>query len=100
MRGARILSALVIAVCIAMPLLESIDTWDDFSRDGNETEIHIVLATLCVGLAVSATRRIQAALSLSRVRGLFQAPSQLHQVRMCRLTLPPAVAQSPPALRI
>ena len=59
MRIPRIFYALVIAVYIAVPLLESIDRWDDWWRDGNETEIHVVLAALCVGFALAATRRLQ-----------------------------------------
>ncbi len=52
----RALAALVVTVCIGAPIVEAFDQWDDTLRDGNDTEANLVIAVLCVGMAVSFIR--------------------------------------------
>jgi len=56
----RLLGAGIIAICIVVPLVESLDTWDNTLSDGNDTEANVVIAALCVGLALSAAAKIGA----------------------------------------
>src|SRR5262245_53082232 len=100
----RLFGAVIIAICIVVPLVESFDTWDNTLSDGNDTEANVVIAALCVGLALTAAAKI---IVVSGVRALpvdarFQAtPSAL--ITSARLTpraLPLATASPPLALRI
>ena len=98
----RIFYALVVAICIAVPLMESIDTWDDWSRDGNETEIHVVVATLCVGFALAATRRLQTT-PLAELRAIHrpcQAALPRQQMTARCIALSPPTDSPPLPLRI
>ena len=102
MRIPRIFYALVVAICVAVPLMESIDTWDDWSRDGNETEIHVVVAASCVGFALTASRQFQTT-PLAELRAIHRpletsAPFQEFASRC--LALSPPTASPPLALRI
>src|SRR5262245_32129460 len=56
----RLFGAVIIAICIVVPLVESFDTWDNTLSDGNDTEANVVIAALCVGLALSAAAKIGA----------------------------------------
>jgi hypothetical protein len=59
----RIVGAAVIAICVIVPAIEAFDTWDHTLRDGNDTEANVVVASLCVGLALTiATRTVIAQL--------------------------------------
>src|SRR5262245_25962970 len=75
----RLFGAAIIAICIVVPLVESLDTWDNTLSDGNDTEANVVIAALCVGMALSAAVKIGAV----RLRALpvdprFQSrPSEL-----------------------
>jgi hypothetical protein len=48
--------ALILAACVASPVLEMFDRWDDTARTGNDTEAAIVVVVLCVGVAFISTR--------------------------------------------
>jgi hypothetical protein len=50
----RLLGAAIVAICVCVPIIESFDTWDHTFVDGNDTEANLVLAALCVGLALTA----------------------------------------------
>jgi len=47
----RLLGAVVIAICVVVPMVEAFDTWDHTLSDGNDTEANVVIAALCVGVA-------------------------------------------------
>ena len=55
----------ILAVCLGAPIAEMCDQWDHTYQDGNDTETNVVVAALCVGLALSA-----AGLVVSRVRAM------------------------------
>jgi hypothetical protein len=49
----RLFGAVVIAVCVVVPMVEAFDTWDHTLSDGNDTEANVVIAALCVGVALT-----------------------------------------------
>jgi hypothetical protein len=48
------MGAVIVAICIGVPAVEAFDRWDQTLADGNDTEANVVVAALCVGLALSA----------------------------------------------
>ena len=84
-------------MCIGVPLAESFDTWDHTASDGNDTEVNVVIAALCVGLALSTV----ATIVITRVRSLpIDARCDLSRATFTGLTssllLAPSPAASPP----
>jgi hypothetical protein len=51
MRFRRLLGAAIVLVCIAVPVVESFDSWDHALE--NDTEANVVIAALCVGFALT-----------------------------------------------
>lgn len=47
----RLFIAAIIAVSLGAPVAEMFDHWDQTLKDGNDTEINVVVAALCVGVA-------------------------------------------------
>ena len=86
----------MVAICVAVPLMESIDTWD--ARDGHEIEIHVVVATFCVGFALAATRRLLATplKELPAIHQNVQASEPLPDWAPPCFTLSPPPTDSPP----
>jgi hypothetical protein len=98
----RLLGAAIVAICVCVPIIESFDTWDHTFVDGNDTEANLVLAALCVGLALTA-----ATIHITPVRLLpIDARSRLTRPTAVRLAAPawhaPSAATGPPtaSLRI
>jgi len=54
----RLVGIAIVVICIGVPLIESVDTWDHTLSDGNDTEANVVLVALCVGLALSTAVRL------------------------------------------
>jgi hypothetical protein len=48
--------AAIFVVCLAAPVLEMFDRWDQTLQTGNDTEANLVIAALCVGVAFVAAR--------------------------------------------
>jgi hypothetical protein len=48
--------AAIFAVCLAAPVLEMFDRWDQTLQTGNDTEANLVIVALCVGVAFVAAR--------------------------------------------
>ena len=100
----RLLGAAIVVICIGVPLLESFDTWDHTATDGNDTEANVVVAALCVGLALSSV----ATIVISRVRSLpvdgrFRSVLPLSSVGFIAVRVPvPVLTTGPPltSLRI
>jgi hypothetical protein len=53
-------TGVILATCIGAPILETFDQWDRTLRDGNDTEINLVVVALCVGVAFSVAGAIVA----------------------------------------
>jgi hypothetical protein len=100
----RLLGAAIVVICIGVPLVESFDTWDHTAQDGNDTEANVVVAALCVGLALSAA----ATIVISRIRAIaidrrsrLTLPASFARFDALYLTVPLARSNPPPtALRI
>jgi hypothetical protein len=61
----RLIIAAILVVCLGAPIAEMFDQWDHTYQDGNDTETNLIVAALCVGLALAA-----AGILVSRVRAL------------------------------
>jgi hypothetical protein len=62
----RFAVAAILAICIGGPIVEMFDQWDHTLQDGNDTEANVVVAALCVGVAVA----IGTAVVIARIRAL------------------------------
>src|SRR5437899_9117063 len=49
----RFAVAAILAICIGAPVVEMFDQWDHTLQDGNDTEANVVIAALCIGVAVA-----------------------------------------------
>ena len=49
----RFAVAAILAICIGAPIVEMFDQWDHTFQDGNDTEANVVIAALCIGVAVA-----------------------------------------------
>lgn len=49
----RFAVAAIVAICIGGPIVEMFDQWDHTLQDGNDTEANVVIAALCIGVAVA-----------------------------------------------
>src|SRR6267378_4031733 len=52
-RFRRFAVAAILAICIGGPVVEVFDQWDDTLQDGSDTEANVVIAALCIGIAVA-----------------------------------------------
>jgi hypothetical protein len=52
-RFRRFAVAAILAICIGGPVVEMFDQWDHTLQDGNDTEANVVIAALCIGVAVA-----------------------------------------------
>jgi hypothetical protein len=100
-RARRVVGAIVLAISIGAPIVEGFDRWDDTVHDGNDTEANLVIAALCVGLALSAVG-IVAWIRLFSSRCDRRYLLQINRRVGDRVfAAPPSPASSPPiALRI
>jgi hypothetical protein len=101
-RARRVVGAIVLAICIGAPIVEGFDRWDDTLHDGNDTEANLVIAALCVGLALSAVGIVVAWIRLFSSRCDRRFLLQMNRRVGDRVfAAPPSPASSPPiALRI
>ena len=61
----------ILAICLGGPIVEMLDQWDHTYQDGNDTEANVVVAALCIGVAIAigtivVVERIRAQASASR----------------------------------
>jgi hypothetical protein len=84
-------------MCIGGPIVEMFDRWDRTLQDGNDTEANVIVAALCIGVAL-ATGTI---VVIGRIRALA-SNSRLYVVapRVISIAVPslpsPSPATSPP----
>lgn len=100
----RLLAAVIVVICVGVPLVESFDTWDHTLSDGNDTEANVVIAALCVGLAISAAATLIVIAGLCALPIDPRLPLRLPSILSFSkpLLIVPAPTHSPPpvALRI
>ena len=98
----RLAVAAILAVCIGAPIVEMFDQWDHTLQDGNDTEANVVIATLCIGVAVAigtavVTARIRALASNSR---LYAKAPQVVSYAATWLAFPIPASSPPTPLRV
>jgi hypothetical protein len=69
----RLAIAVIVAICLGAPVVEMFDQWDHTLQDGNDTEADLVVAALCVGVALSV-----AGIIVARIRALSSSHSVEH----------------------
>ena len=62
MRVRRVLAAIIVALCVGVPIAEAFDSWDNTLQDGNDTEANLVVAAICVGFALTVAATLIARL--------------------------------------
>jgi hypothetical protein len=86
----------VLAICLGGPVVEMFDRWDHTLQDSNDTEANVVIAALCIGVALSVAgvvvARLRAMSSDSDVHVFTSAPLRLTTA----VAVPPNPASSPP----
>src|SRR5262249_45381022 len=93
----KLVGAAIVAICVAVPLAETFDSWDHTAQDGNDTEANVVIVALCVGLVLS----IVPSLGIVRFRALPRAVRVDLTPRVARFEtsiLSPIPTISPPAI--
>jgi hypothetical protein len=98
----RLVIVAILAICIGGPIVETFDQWDHTLQDGNDTEANVVIAALCVGLALAAgtiavAARIRARSSSSRGRVVASRPIAF---RVTSFTAPIPTGSPPTPLRV
>jgi len=95
----RLFIAAIIAISLGGPIAEIFDRWDQTMKDGNDTEMNVIVAALCIGVAfaigtVVVANRIRALSSTSagRVTAMRVA------VRVFVSFLAPVPTSSPPTI--
>jgi hypothetical protein len=94
----RLLIAAIVAICLAGPIAEMFDRWDQTSKDGNDTEANIVVVALCAGIAFATGTVVV----ISRIRALSSTlvPVVTASPRLSQPLQPilPVPTSSPPAV--
>jgi hypothetical protein len=84
-------------LCVAVPVMEAFDNWDHTLQDGNDTEANVVIAALCIGLALTAATTIIACrLPLVQTNARFQLKPVVVSLASCQVDSPPPTASPPP----
>lgn len=97
----RFATGMILAICIGAPVLEMFDQWDRTLQDGNDTEINLVIAALCVGVACSVAGAIIACVRLSaHAGGAFVHVLESLIASLLTVAAPLPNSSPPTALRI
>jgi hypothetical protein len=92
---------LVLAACLACPLVEMFDQWDDTVHTGDDTEYALVVLAMCVGVAYLIARFIpKLTLPGPVVEALSSSPARLNFPVLKRLHSTVLIPASPPTLRL
>ena len=97
----RLAIGVILAVVIAAPILEMFDRWDQTLQDGNDSEINLVIVALCVGVALSLSGVVLAAVrsfASSRCRPVLTLESIL--TTLCAPNTPIPNSRPPTPLRV
>jgi hypothetical protein len=98
----RFAVAAILAICIGGPIVEMFDQWDHTFQDGNDTEANVVVAALCIGVAMAigtlfVVGRIRAIASTSLRHG---ATTRVISLAVTFLTAPTPTISPPTPLRV
>jgi len=100
--GRQAIGVAIVVICIGVPLIEAFDRWDQTLQDGNDSEANVVVAALCVGLALSSAHAVVARLFRAPRSGelLFQHAAPVMHVVITTIAAPTPTRSPPIALRI
>ena len=76
----RAAAIIVLALCLGAPVAELFDQWDPADHEGSDSELALVVASACVGMALTAaTTALLSGLQPSALVGFgnFNAPRLL-----------------------
>jgi hypothetical protein len=93
---------IVLALCIGAPVAELCDRWDPVDHEGSDSELAIVVAAACVGMALTAaTTALMSApqLNVAIGFGYFDAP-RLMIATSRQIRLPGSSGSPPTNLRL
>jgi hypothetical protein len=98
----RFAVAAILAICIGGPVVEMFDQWDHTLQDGNDTEANVVVAALCLGVAMAigtivVVGRIRAVASSSR---LYAVAPRFISFAVTSLASPTPAISPPTPLRV
>src|SRR5438046_10053642 len=97
----RFVTGVILAICIGTPVLEMFDRWDSELQDGNDTEINLVVAAVCVGVAFCTAAAVVAAVRASaHCTGIFVVTLDSAFAVPLTLLTPIPNSRPPPPLRI
>ena len=97
----RFVTGVILAICIGTPLMEMFDRWDRELQDGNDTEINLVVAAVCVGVAFCTAAAVVAAVRASARRtGLFVVTLDSTFAALLALPTPIPNSRPPTPLRV
>jgi hypothetical protein len=99
----RLFIAAIIAISLGAPIVEMFDRWDQTLKDGNDTEANVVVAALCVGIALAIgtvviAGRIRALSSASAGRVATAARAVVHD--LASIVAPVPTSSPPTILRV
>ena len=66
----RLVIPAILAICLGGPIVEMFDRWDNTLQDGNDTEASVVVAALCVGVALA----LGTIVVVARIRAISSTP--------------------------
>lgn len=95
----RFATGVILAICIGAPILEMFDQWDRTPRDGNDTEINLVVVALCVGVAFSVAAAIVARLRAPGNHSCF-VPTPASLTTLLTFATPIPNSRPPTSLRV
>jgi hypothetical protein len=98
----RLAVAAIVAICIGGPIVEMFDQWDHTLQDGNDTEANVVVAALCIGVAMAigtivVVERIRVLASNSR---LYPVTPRFISYTVSSLASPTPTTSPPTPLRV
>ena len=98
----RLAIVAILAVCLGGPIVEMFDQWDHTLQDGNDTEANVVIAALCIGVAVAIgtiaiVARIRALSSTARG---YAFAYRVVAVAVASFVLPTPTGSPPTPLRV
>jgi hypothetical protein len=97
----RFATGVVLAICIGAPILELFDQWDRTLQDGNDTEINLVVAALCVGVAFSVAGALVARVrSCANRQGRFVLTAESTLTTLLTSSAPTSNSRLPTPLRV
>jgi hypothetical protein len=98
----RLVIAAILAICLGAPIVEMFDSWDHTLQDGNDTEANVVVAALCIGVAMAigtivVVERIRVLASNSR---LYTVTPRFISFAVTSLASPTPTTSPPTPLRV